>query len=372
MPKTNKSKSNTYIIYWAKHSYHFDPSSEGYVGLTSKSLSDRKTAHFKTAKSSTRTSVHFHNVLKKYQDSVLWIVLHDNLSEEEAYLKEAEYRPEIKIGWNSDRGGLRAVSPEWYNDPTNKKAHSLKTSKATKQKIAEKDTPEARALRAKEIWNKDGYRESREGLMAGVNNPQFGKFGVNHPGFGHIKTEAGRKSISKSQRGKVVSQETRDKLAATRVAMFADQKAARLERLKRERQNKREQQAKDKVDGKFKGEAARASKVTDLQRSEICQRRQNGEPYKAIADKYPISLTGVRAICLDWGPINGYPFERKIGKSDLKKVISSEDKTAICKEYSEGISAQKLATKFGVSFQTVYNFLANWGPKHDIPYVKKK
>ena len=55
----------------------------------------------------------------------------------------------------------------------------------------------------------------------------------------------------------------------------------------------------------------------------------------------------------------------------MKKVTSPEIKTAICKEYSEGVSAMNLAKKYDVTFQMVYTYLADWGPKNDIPYVKQ-
>ena len=97
-----------------------------------------------------------------------------------------------------------------------------------------------------------------------------------------------------------------------------------------------------------------------------------GETYRTIAEKYPIKLTGVRAVCTDWGPNNGYPFEAKIGKSDRKKVVSPETKTAICKEYSEGISVTSLAADYNLSFQMIYTYLAEWGPNHNIPYKKQR
>ena len=368
----NEIKSKKYTVYWAKHSHHSNPNTDGYVGQTSTSLIDRKKSHYKTAKSSNRPNVHFHNVLKKYKENIVWIILHEGLSEEEALSKEAEYRPNLNMGWNTDRGGVKAISSEWYQDKKNKTVHSLKTAEATKLGIAEKDTPEARAQRAKAVWDSEGYRVSREGLSSGKNNPQFGKFGTNHPAAGHTKTDAGRKAISAAQKGRFVSQETRDKLSATRIAMFAGQKAKRLTKLEKQKQARKVQRAKDKAAGKFRGETARNSKITDQQRVAICEGRKKGETYKAIAKNYPITLTGVRAICQQWGPENGYPFEKQIGKSDLKKVTSPEVKTAICKEYSEGISAMKLATKYDVTFQTVYAFLADWGPKNNIPYIKQK
>ena len=371
MTTHSKTSPKNYTVYWAKHVHFSKVKTEGYVGITSNSLEDRKKSHFKEARSSNRPNVHFHNVLKKYDNLIVWEVLHENLSEKEALDKEAEYRPSVNIGWNSDRGGVKAISAEWYADEKNKNEHRLRTSVATKARIAEKDTPEARSERAKNVWDKDGYRESREGLLSGDKNPQFGKFGQEHPAAGHKKTDAGRQAISRAQKGRTVSEETKRKLSATRVAMFATQKAERLAKLDEQRKQRKLQRSQDKSDGKFKGEAAGPSKISDKQRAEICKLRIAGKTYRTIAEKYPIKLTGVRAVCKDWGPDNGYPFEAKIGKSDRKKTISPETKTAICKEYSEGISATKLAAKYSLSFQMVYTYLAEWGPNHNIPYKNR-
>jgi Mor family transcriptional regulator len=128
----------------------------------------------------------------------------------------------------------------------------------------------------------------------------------------------------------------------------------------------------DRETGKFQGQNARASKFTDAERATICKRRIDGETYARIGKTYCKGVSTIKNICQNWGPKNNYPFETKIGKSDLKKVTSSEIKTAICKEYSEGVSALKLATKYELSFQTVYTFLADWGPKNNIPYIKNK
>jgi transposase len=139
-----------------------------------------------------------------------------------------------------------------------------------------------------------------------------------------------------------------------------------------ERTLKRTKHIIDRKTGKFRGENARASKFQDSERGIICQRRINGETYAAIGKSYGKGVSTIKNICQNWGPKNGYPYETKIGKSNLKKVTSPKIKTAICKEYSEGISAMKLAIKYELSFQTVYTFLADWGPKNNIPYIKHK
>ena len=113
----------------------------------------------------------------------------------------------------------------WYEDETNKIKHQEQTSIATKEGIAEKDSTEARSKRAKEAWEQDGYRESREGLFAGENNPQYGKFGADHPAYGHRHTDETKEKIANALKGRIVSQETKEKLSQTRIRIMAPQKA---------------------------------------------------------------------------------------------------------------------------------------------------
>lgn len=366
------TNSKTYVVYWARLESHSDVMSEGYVGITI-DFDERKRAHFKAANNRRKNKKsHFQYALKKYKDAVIWEFLHEGLTEEEALIWENLYRPTINIAWNSLVGGERGVSAEWYDDDKNKQKHRENTSEATKLRIAEKDSPEARAQRAQEVWDKDGYRESREGLFAGENNPQFGKFGADHPAAGHKKTEAGRKAISDAQKGRTVSETSRQKLSKSRIEKYADQKAAREKKLEAERHEKKKQREADKLTGKFKGENARASKFSDSERQLICKRRVDGETYSAIGKTYGKGVTTIKNICATWGPKNGYPFERKIGQSELKKVTSEEDKTAICKKYAAGSSATDLAKKYNLSFQQIYLFVAEHGPKNGIPYVQQK
>ena len=192
---------------------HDDPYSEGYVGISQNSLDERKRSHYKTANSNARRNNHFHNALIKYGDDVVWGLLHDDLTKEDALYLEDDYRPDINVGWNTDKGGVEAVSPEWYADEANKEKHRQATAEATRRRIAEVDSPEARAARAREVWADDEYRKSREGMFAGENNPQYGKFGADHPGYGHTKTPEGRAAISAALIGRYVSPETRSKIA---------------------------------------------------------------------------------------------------------------------------------------------------------------
>lgn len=87
-----------YKIYWIKKSYHTDPKTEGYIGLTSQGIENR----FKEHKYNTKNKL-LRNRCKK--EDVEIICLHDGLKEKEAKLLEEHYRPTENIGWNINKGG---------------------------------------------------------------------------------------------------------------------------------------------------------------------------------------------------------------------------------------------------------------------------
>ena len=305
----------SYLVYWAHLKKHKDIYNEGYVGITHLSLDERIAGHIKSSKIHTH---HFGNAIKKYNDQIVWSVIHENLSEKQALKFENQYRPNVGIGWNSIKGGDLGVKSDWYEDEANKTKHQEQTSIATKEAIAEKDSTEARSQRAKDVWDKEGYRESREGLFAGENNPQYGKFGSDHPAYGNKHTDETKEKISQAHRGKIVSIESRKKLSETRIKMFAAQKA---ETKKRNERIRLEKKAARKINielGVYKGENAGPSKISDKDRKDICLRRYKGESYKQISNDYPLGLTGIKAVCETWGPRNGFPFKKIIAKRSSK------------------------------------------------------
>lgn len=197
-------------------------------------------------------------------------------------------------------------------------------------------------------------------IFSGSNNPQYGKFGASHPAFGNHHTAETRAKISAAHKGRKASLETRKKLSATRVAMFSESR--KLTKIKNEqlRLERREMVALKKAAGGFRGENAGPSKVSNFDRGVICQRRHNGESYSAIAKDYPLVLTGVRAICEEWGPSNGYSFKKISAKR--KSKLSNDDKISICKAYSAGEKMASLSKKFNVGETTIHTVLRVWGP----------
>ncbi len=88
------------IIYWIHEQHHTNPYNEGYVGVTN-NLVRRLSGHKK----------HNENpiIKNKFHKSIVSI-LHEDLSESDAYMLEEKYRPVPNVGWNINKGGYKPPS----------------------------------------------------------------------------------------------------------------------------------------------------------------------------------------------------------------------------------------------------------------------
>lgn len=308
-----------YVVYWAYKMGMADVATQGYVGI-SKDFDRRVFDHKKAAKAD-KPGAFYCWIRKHGFDSVQWAILAEDVSLDEALSLEQELRPKHAIGWNSQRGGELGVEAEWYEGPENAEAHSAATSEATKRGIAEKDTTEARSARAKEIWGRSEYRESREGMQAGENNPCFGLHGENHPAFGHKK-----------------SAEVRARISAAHA-----------------------------------GEKSYASKISNVDRKVICERFAAGESYKDIAADYPIKDSAVAYNIKHWGPKNGFPFLSPKLRDCVKfweppkgcrYEVSDEQKAEICLRRLAGESYKSIANDFPYGLTGIRAVCMTWGPKN--------
>lgn len=154
-----------YSVYWIKLESHINPHTEGYIGITT-NLKERLRAHKKNRRKLPITSA-----IKCYGwDNLIVEVLHENLKLQEALSIEFLLRPDIRIGWNCQKGGELGVESSWYNNEENRQKHKEATAKATKKAIALKDSTEARVERAKQNWinRKNSYRD----ISKGSKNPR--------------------------------------------------------------------------------------------------------------------------------------------------------------------------------------------------------
>jgi hypothetical protein len=152
------------IVYWIREKDHKDIYTEGYVGITKKSLDERVKEHRKNKGNSIVAGK-----LRTNKD-LIWTVVHEVETLEEVLALEAYYRPTQFIGWNMQKGGEIGVEPEWYYHPENSLKHSMKTSEATRRGIAIKDTKEARSERAK--INRKNNPDSYKDIAKGEKNPK--------------------------------------------------------------------------------------------------------------------------------------------------------------------------------------------------------
>lgn len=363
-----------YLVYWAKLPDHDDVYSQGYVGIT-KDFKERIRSHKKNKK-----KCKLREAIKKYGTSIQWTVLHDNLDINLALRKEKHYRPLVNIGWNHDVGGEIGVNPNWYNNYENKEKHSRKTAEKTKLGIKIKDSPLKRSKRAKFVWEREGYRENRKS-QADENNSQWGKKGEAHPAYGYKHTDTARKRISIANKNKIVSDITQKKLSRIAKTRWEDDKYRKkvTGRTKNEQEKIFEDREKDRVrrrtkklqSGFYQDERARASKLTNLQRREICEMRLKGFSYKKISENFPVGLTGIKAVCDVWGKKNGYDFYSSPIVAIRKQKYSDEVKERVCKMYKNGNLMIEVSSKMNIPETTVYTIISEWGPIHGYEYKKK-
>lgn len=90
-------------VYWIRLPEHTDIFSQGYVGVTKKTLSKRYGQHVQASKKNPNLT-HLSSAINKYSDRLIASVV--LIAEEEyCYDVENKLRPDIKIGWNLCAGG---------------------------------------------------------------------------------------------------------------------------------------------------------------------------------------------------------------------------------------------------------------------------
>lgn len=95
-------KRGVFKLYWLRHEDHQDMTSEGYVGITGKSLRERMNQHSICAEEGIEYPVY--NAIRKYGDKIIVDVI--CIGDEEYILSlEESLRKYPHIGWNIDSGG---------------------------------------------------------------------------------------------------------------------------------------------------------------------------------------------------------------------------------------------------------------------------
>jgi len=193
-----------------------------YVGLTTKSVKVRLRQHVKVARSGRKTP--FYDWLRKHDAD-------DIVADQLDRVEGLEELGQAEIVWieslrreghpllNLSQGGLGPMGIEWTAE-MREAARIRSTGRKGVSRFADANPFYGRThdagQRAK--WSK-----VRKGQNAGRENPNYGKFGADHPGFGHVMSEQARERLSEQRRGagnpnygRQARDETRAKMSAVR------------------------------------------------------------------------------------------------------------------------------------------------------------
>jgi hypothetical protein len=193
-----------------------------YVGLTTKSLKLRLRQHIKLARSGRKTP--FYDWLRKHDGEG---IVADQLDRVEGLTELGE----AEIRWidslrrqghpllNLSQGGLGPMGIEWTIE-MREAARIRSTGRKGVSRFGDENPFYGRAHDAAQ---RAKWSETRQGQNAGPENPNYGKFGADHPSFGHVMSEEARERLAEERRGpgnpnygRKASAETRAKMSAVR------------------------------------------------------------------------------------------------------------------------------------------------------------
>jgi NUMOD3 motif len=191
-----------------------------YVGITTKTASRRFHQHFRVAAEGRKTP--FYDWLRKHDSA-------DVIADELDWIEGLPELGQAEIDWisylrregdrllNLSEGGLGPTGVVWTEA-----MRDAARIRSTGRKIVRQSGPGAsfygknHSLEQREKWSRE-----RKGTYSGPENPNFGKFGPDHPGFGHTVSEETRTALSEAKKGagnpnfgKKFSAETREKMSA--------------------------------------------------------------------------------------------------------------------------------------------------------------
>jgi len=195
-----------------------------YVGLTTTSMRRRTQQHFKNAASGVKNP--FYDWLRKHDEGEFFVQSFEVVTSYPADLGAAEqrwmehFRAEGHRLLNLTEGGLGPTGYVWTDDQR-KAAGNRARGRPTGISRKGPDSPTWGLRHTDE--QKARWSEMRKGTNSGAANPNFGKFGAEHPSFGHQLSAETKARLSERKRGelnpnfgKVASAETRAKMSAVR------------------------------------------------------------------------------------------------------------------------------------------------------------
>ena len=193
-----------------------------YVGLTTKTARIRLRQHLKEAAAGRKTP--FYDWLRKQnRDNVIvdqldWTDGLDELGAAEIAwisLLRQEGHPLLNLA----AGGLGPTGVEWATE-MREAARIRSTGRKVPSRFGE-EAPFYQGQHSAEQRAK--WSAERKGTNVGADNPNYGKFGADHPSFGHVMSEEAKANLSEMRKGtgnpnfgRTASGETRAKMSAAR------------------------------------------------------------------------------------------------------------------------------------------------------------
>lgn len=140
------------FVYWIHLPEHTDLSSQGYVGVTTTTVSVRYQGHLKAMRRKDRPCPIVGKAIKKYGSSIRITPLLEG-SEDYCYHIEELLRPTERVGWNTTAGGKRPargfLGLQHTLDSKKKMADSQKQAWASK--LENKTAPQFKHLRPQPV-----------------------------------------------------------------------------------------------------------------------------------------------------------------------------------------------------------------------------
>lgn len=191
-----------------------------YVGITTKTASRRFHQHLRVAAEGRKTP--FYDWVRK-QDPA------DLIADELDWIEGLPELGQAEVEWitylrregdrllNLSDGGLGPTGVVWTDEM--REAASIRGTGRKGLSRLGSANPFYGGKHSLEQCRK--WEVSRKGTYSGADNPNFGKFGADHPSFGHTMSEESRRALSEARKGagnpnfgKKLSEETRAKLSA--------------------------------------------------------------------------------------------------------------------------------------------------------------
>ena len=191
-----------------------------YVGITTKTASRRFHQHLRVAAGGRKTP--FYDWLRKQEPSAL-------IADELDWIEGLPELGQAEIDWisylrregdrllNLSEGGLGPTGVVW----TEEQREAARIRNTGRKGVSRPGAANPfyggkHSLEQRMQWSID-----RKGTYSGPENPNFGKFGADHPGFGHTMSEESRRALSEAKKGagnpnfgRKLSDETRAKISA--------------------------------------------------------------------------------------------------------------------------------------------------------------